>query len=113
MQYDDSAECAASDYGGLLYRENRDGLSKIPPIGLSCGIKILILVKFEPEKVFSVSTCGDNCAKEGSIMPLMAKAAATRGGVVCEKSAPGTTPAAKKAARQSPQALPGGRCLIG
>ena len=51
--------------------------------------------------------------KEGGIMPLMAKAAATRGGVGCEKSAPGTTPTAKKAARQSPQALPGGRCLVG
>ena len=34
--------------------------------------------------------------KEGGVMPLMAKAAATRGGVVCEKSAPGTTPTAKK-----------------
>ena len=88
-------------------------LGKIPPIGLSGGIKTLILVKFEPEKVFSVSTCGDNCAKRGGIMPMMAKAAATRGGVVCGKSAPGTMPMAKKAARQSPQALPGGRCLIG
>ena len=36
---------------------------KIPPIGLSGGVKTLILVKFEPEKVFNVSTCGDNCAK--------------------------------------------------
>ena len=38
-------------------------LGKIPPIGLSGGVKTLILVKFEPEKVFNVSTCGDNCAK--------------------------------------------------
>ena len=38
-------------------------LGKIPPIGLSGGIKTLILVKFEPKKVFNVSTCGDNCAK--------------------------------------------------
>ena len=37
-------------------------LGKIPPIGLSGGVKTLILVKFEPEKVFNVSTCGDNCA---------------------------------------------------
>ena len=36
---------------------------KIPPIGLSGGVKTLILVKFEPEKVFNVSTCGNNCAK--------------------------------------------------
>ena len=38
-------------------------LGKIPPIGLSGGVKTLILVKFEPEKVFNASTCGDNCAK--------------------------------------------------
>ena len=38
-------------------------LGKIPPIGLSGGVKTLILVKFEPEKVFNISTCGDNCAK--------------------------------------------------
>ena len=38
-------------------------LGKIPPIGLSGGVKTLILVKFEPEKVFNVSTCGDSCAK--------------------------------------------------
>ena len=35
-------------------------LGKIPPIGLSGGIKTLILVKFEPEKVFNASTCGDH-----------------------------------------------------
>lgn len=38
-------------------------LGKIPPTGLSGGVKTLILVKFEKEKVFNVSTCGDNCAK--------------------------------------------------
>ena len=38
-------------------------LGKIPPIGLSGGVKTLILVKFEPEKVFNASACGDNCAK--------------------------------------------------
>ena len=38
-------------------------LGKIPPLGLSGGVKTLILVLFEPGKVFNVSTCGDNCAK--------------------------------------------------
>ena len=30
---------------------------------MSGGVKTLILVKFEPEKVINASTCGDNCAK--------------------------------------------------
>ena len=38
-------------------------LGKISPIGLSGGVKTLILVKFDKDKVFNVSTCGDNCAK--------------------------------------------------
>lgn len=38
-------------------------LGKIPPVGLSGGIKTLILVKFEKDKIFNASTCGDNCAK--------------------------------------------------
>ena len=38
-------------------------LGKIPPLGLSGGVKTLILVKFDTEKIFDVSTCGDNCAK--------------------------------------------------
>ena len=38
-------------------------LGKIPPLGLSGGVKTLILVRFEPDKVFNASTCGDNCAK--------------------------------------------------
>ena len=38
-------------------------LGKIPPLNLSGGVKTLILVRFEPEKVFNASTCGDNCAK--------------------------------------------------
>lgn len=38
-------------------------LGKIPPLGLSGGVKILILVRFNKEKVFNASTCGDNCAK--------------------------------------------------
>lgn len=36
---------------------------KIPPVGLSGGVKTLILVKFNREKVFNASTCGDNCAR--------------------------------------------------
>ena len=38
-------------------------LGKIPPTGLSGGVKTLILVKFDKEKVFNASTCGDNCAE--------------------------------------------------
>lgn len=38
-------------------------LGKIPPTGLSGGVKTLILIKNMPEKVFNASTCGDNCAK--------------------------------------------------
>ena len=38
-------------------------LGKIPPIGLLGGVKTLILVKFEKDKIFNTSTCGDNCAK--------------------------------------------------
>lgn len=37
-------------------------LGKIPPLGLSGGVKTLILVKFNQDKVFNASTCGDNCA---------------------------------------------------
>lgn len=36
---------------------------KIPPVWLSGGVKTLILVKFEKNKVFNASACGDNCAK--------------------------------------------------
>lgn len=38
-------------------------LGKIPPVQLSSGVKTLILVKFEKDKIFNASTCGDNCAK--------------------------------------------------
>ena len=38
-------------------------LEKIPPVELSGGVKTLILVKFEKDKIFNASTCGDNCAK--------------------------------------------------
>lgn len=38
-------------------------LGNITPLGLSGGVKTLILVLFEPKKIFNASTCGDNCAK--------------------------------------------------
>ena len=38
-------------------------LGKIPPLNLSGGVKTLILVRFEPDRVFNASTCGDNCSK--------------------------------------------------
>ena len=38
-------------------------LGKIPPERLSGGVKTLILIKFEKDKVFNASTCGDNCAR--------------------------------------------------
>ena len=47
-------------YSGVI---DNPVLGKIPPSKLSGGVKTLILVKFEPEKIFNASTCGDNCAK--------------------------------------------------
>ena len=38
-------------------------LGKIPPTGISGGVKTLILVKFNTDKIFNASTCCDNCAK--------------------------------------------------
>lgn len=38
-------------------------LGKIPPERLSGGVKTLILMKYEPDKLFNGSQCGDNCAK--------------------------------------------------
>ena len=37
-------------------------LGKILPTGLSGGVKTIILVKFEKDKIFNTSTGGDNCA---------------------------------------------------
>lgn len=37
-------------------------LGLIPPTQLSGGVKTLLLIHNEPEKVFNASTCGDNCA---------------------------------------------------
>ena len=38
-------------------------LGNISPLGLSGGVKTLILIKNEPQNIFNASTCGDNCAK--------------------------------------------------
>lgn len=38
-------------------------MGKIVPTSLSGGVKTLILMRNEPDKVFNASTCGDNCAK--------------------------------------------------
>lgn len=38
-------------------------MGMIPATSLSGGVKTLILMKNEPEKVFNASACGDNCAK--------------------------------------------------
>ena len=35
----------------------------IPPTSLSGGVKKLILIMKEPDRVFNASNCGDNCAK--------------------------------------------------
>ena len=53
------------DHSEVMYSGVIDSpvLGKIPPVGLSGGVKTLILVLFEPTKIFNASTCGDNCAK--------------------------------------------------
>lgn len=38
-------------------------MGKIAPTALSGGVKTLILIKNEPDKIFNASTCGNNCAK--------------------------------------------------
>ena len=38
-------------------------MGKIAPTSLSGGVKTLILMNYEPEKVFNASACGDKCAK--------------------------------------------------
>ena len=38
-------------------------LGNISPLQLSGGVKVLILMKHFPGKVFNASNCGDNCAK--------------------------------------------------
>lgn len=38
-------------------------LGQIPPERLSGGVKALILIKYEKDRVVNASNCGDNCAK--------------------------------------------------
>ncbi len=38
-------------------------LGKIAPVSLSGGVKTLMLINNEPQKIFNASTCGNNCAK--------------------------------------------------
>jgi hypothetical protein len=38
-------------------------MGKIPPTALSGGVKTLILMQNEKDRIFNASTCGDNCAK--------------------------------------------------
>ena len=38
-------------------------LGVIPVTGLSGGVKTLMLIDHEPERVFNASNCGDNCAR--------------------------------------------------
>lgn len=38
-------------------------LGKIAPTNLSGGVKTLILMKNEPDRIFNASACGDNCAE--------------------------------------------------
>lgn len=42
---------------------NSSVLGQIPPERLSGGVKTLLLMLNEPDKIFNASTCGDNCAK--------------------------------------------------
>ena len=45
------------------YLINSPVLGGISPERLSGGVKTLICIHMEPEKIFNVSTCGDNCSK--------------------------------------------------
>ena len=42
---------------------NSPVLGQIPPERVSGGVKTLLLILNEPDRVFNASTCGDNCAK--------------------------------------------------
>ena len=42
---------------------NSPVLGQIPPERLSGGVKTLLLMLNEPDKIFNATTCGDNCAK--------------------------------------------------
>lgn len=38
-------------------------MGQVPPERLSGGVKTLLLILNEPDKIFNASTCRDNCAK--------------------------------------------------
>lgn len=42
---------------------NSPVLGQIPPERLSGGVKTLLLILNEPNRIFNASTCGDNCSK--------------------------------------------------
>ena len=42
---------------------NTKALGLIPPTKLSGGVKTLMLIHNQPNKVFNASNCGDNCAR--------------------------------------------------
>ncbi len=42
---------------------NSKALGVIPTTKISGGLKTLLLVYNQPQKIFNISTCGDNCAK--------------------------------------------------
>lgn len=42
---------------------NSKALGIIPATKISGGLKTLLLIYNQPEKIFNASTCGDNCAK--------------------------------------------------
>ena len=42
---------------------NTKALGLIPPTKLSGGVKTLMLIHNQPDKVFNASNCGDNCAR--------------------------------------------------
>ena len=42
---------------------NSSVLGQIPPERLSGGVKTLLLILNEPDRIFNASTCGNNCAK--------------------------------------------------
>ena len=42
---------------------NTKALGLIPPTKLSGGVKTLMLIHNQPDKVFNAHNCGDNCAK--------------------------------------------------
>lgn len=42
---------------------NSPVLGQIPPERLSGGVKTLLLMLNEPDRIFNASTCGNNCAK--------------------------------------------------